>query len=499
MAIIKKNLKSFYNHLEHASIKEQHKDSLKFAIEFMESKHEVRLATRSYLFHGEPGVGKTYLVEQILKIFNIPIIAIGCAEFSHPKLVKYETLKDIIKEIEKHESCVIFIDDLSYLFRFNDFAIEEEASEVRQQLMKLTDIIKTSNKRVLLFITANHIDLAESIIDRIEENIEVEIPGEANKLNFLKKQYSDLLKIGEIKHLSKHSIGYNYRDLCEIVKKAYRHGKGAINAESLERAMKDYIPSALRNLNVIPNVKTNFSNVVGRESIKTVLKHIIMTYKKQHLAESLGLKRHNLLIFEGSPGTGKTLMVEALAGEMQLPIIHYKSRHFYNEGLGYSLERLKTLCNRFKNSIIVIDEADKLVGKYSMDEDGFAEGHLNEIFEGLSSNVNSLVIVIVNNINRFGAGLRDRFTTISFKLPSYHERLEFCSRKLGTVEDKLSCEIDLEEVARLTANMSFRDIEKLWNQAFFKHLEEEKGLRTETFTSLIKEMDKQDNYSQMYG
>ena len=59
-------------------------------------------------------------------------------------------------EIEKYDSCIIFIDDLSYLFRFNDFCAEEETSEVKQKIMKITDIVKTSKKKMHLFITANH-------------------------------------------------------------------------------------------------------------------------------------------------------------------------------------------------------------------------------------------------------------------------------------------------------------------------------------------------------
>ena len=201
--------------------------------------------------------------------------------------LKKTEIEDVVSEVEKYESCIIFIDDLSYLFRFNDFVPEDEASAVKQKIMKSTDLVKNSQKRILLFITANHLNsLDESIVDRIEEPIEVEIPSEENKLNFLKHQFGDILNGEELRLIAQHSIGYNYRDLSEIVKRGYRKGNGIIDKSSIEKAMKDYVPTALSHLKVLSNITTNFNSLVGRKDLKSSLRNVVVMHKKHCLSQS---------------------------------------------------------------------------------------------------------------------------------------------------------------------------------------------------------------------
>ena len=77
--INKENLSKFNNLLEKSSLKPNDKKALSFAIEFMEGKHDINLSSKSFLLTGEPGVGKTHLVESFLDIFDIPIIYHGCS------------------------------------------------------------------------------------------------------------------------------------------------------------------------------------------------------------------------------------------------------------------------------------------------------------------------------------------------------------------------------------------------------------------------------------
>ena len=71
-------LLQFNQLLKSSSIKENDKRALKFAVEFLEGKHDLRLSSKSFLLTGEPGVGKTHLVECFLNIFDFPVIFTGC-------------------------------------------------------------------------------------------------------------------------------------------------------------------------------------------------------------------------------------------------------------------------------------------------------------------------------------------------------------------------------------------------------------------------------------
>src|SRR3989338_11528443 len=114
--INKDNLSKFNNLLEKSSLKPNDKKALSFAIEFMEGKHDINLSSKSFLLTGEPGVGKTHLVESFLNIFDLPVIFTGCTKIKHNNLVVCKNLKEVQEKIQKLEQFIVFIDDLSYVF-----------------------------------------------------------------------------------------------------------------------------------------------------------------------------------------------------------------------------------------------------------------------------------------------------------------------------------------------------------------------------------------------
>src|SRR3989338_7189926 len=119
--INQEKLIEFSNLLESASIKDIDKKALKFAIEFLEGKHDTRLASKSFLFEGSPGIGKTYLAERIIQIFDVPVIFIGCTEVKHNRIAKCSNFEEVKEHICRNESCIVFVNDLSYIFKYSDF------------------------------------------------------------------------------------------------------------------------------------------------------------------------------------------------------------------------------------------------------------------------------------------------------------------------------------------------------------------------------------------
>src|SRR3989338_4582558 len=113
--------KKFCKLLETSSITEKDKKALQFAIEFLDGKHDVNLSSKSFLLQGEPGVGKTYLVEKFLEIFNLPVIFNGCANIKHKSLVSCKNLDQVVRRIKKNGRFIVFLDDLNYIFKYSEY------------------------------------------------------------------------------------------------------------------------------------------------------------------------------------------------------------------------------------------------------------------------------------------------------------------------------------------------------------------------------------------
>ncbi|MBI1935465.1 ATP-binding protein [Candidatus Woesearchaeota archaeon] len=492
--INKENLSEFRNLLEKSSLKANDKKALSFAIEFMEGRHDINLSSKSFLLTGEPGVGKTHLVQSFLNIFDIPVIYHGCSAITHNRIISCSSLEKAIEELSKHERFLIFIDDLSYVFKYSEF--DEISAGDRKDFMKIADLLKSSDKRVLFFATANQTSfLDESILDRIDVKLEMDTPLEYTKLAFLQARYSEIANKKQISYLAGHSLGYNFRDLPEVIKIAYRQGNGKITLTGLGMSIKEYVPTAMQRYKVLNGIKVNFSSVIGKEKIKSELQNVIVSIKRKNLAKKLGLKRHNLFVFDGPVGTGKTFMVKALAGELKFPIINIRAHDFLSRNSYNTIQSLGNFAKRFENCIIFVDEADKLIGKGNYDEDSVLDGQMNEIFDGIESITNALVIIAVNNSMRFGAGFWDRFAAIKFEMPNKFERREFCRNLLG----KLKADVNYDEVARLTEGMSYRDIEKVCNNVFYSILQGRNEVNMPMISEAVKCFRPGDAETEIFG
>jgi len=455
----------FDNLLKNSSIRDSDKKNIRFILEYFQKKHDPNLASRSFLFQGAAGVGKTYLAQKLLDILDKEIIYMGCAKY---KGVRCDSFTDIIDIIDNDKQQIVFLDDLNYLFSKEDYDV---SSEDKKDFMSLLEIVK-SNPNKFIIATLNNIwDLDERMLDRIEVKIKFDLPSEDNKLNYLQKCFKKYLTKPMMVYLSNNSIGYNYRDLPELIRRTYRLGNGRLNMKGLKGALKTYKPTQLYGFDICNVVGTDMRDVVGKEEASTAVKKIIMVNKKEELSSKLGLKRSNLLLFHGLAGTGKTFMAKAVAGELGYPLISVSGQTIFSQIDPFTgINDVVNLAKRYKNCIIFIDEADKLIGNDPMAGDNILMGTFQSAIEGIDAKtIKCIFIVAVNDVTRIGASLRDRFVNVEFKLPTYNERLLFCKRKISEVPVKVH--IEQEKFAKMTQKMSYRQIERVWNDLMYGHME----------------------------
>ena len=472
--INKEKLHELQNLLTSSSLEELDKKKVLFFIESFRNKLHSQMLSRSYIFYGSPGTGKTFLAEKLLEVLDLEMIY--CASSELPFGKRYFSFKEIALELKHGASQIIYIDDLNYLFKRDDNCniLPEDARD----FLTILDTIQKDSSKYFLATINDLSDLDERMLDRIGVKIDVDLPSVQQKQNFFAARFQDSLPPELNKYLSLNSLGYNYRDLMELVRIAYCLGQGKISKNSLQDALHQYLPANLQGFNIENGLGFNLNDIIGKEEQVKISRRLVKLYQKPELRQKMGFNRANLLIFYGPPGTGKTFFVKALAGEMGFPIINAKSANLSHG----RVHRVINLAMRYNNCIIFIDEAEKLFGNQPQAEDENFIGELNAALDGVGNKkIQSVIILAVNDLTRFGAALQDRFIPVEFGLPSHPERQTFYEHKLqGT-----GLTFNLDHLAKITKGMSFREMERAWNELMFDYLDNPQEIDCERMSRTI--------------
>jgi len=486
--------------IDESNLSDEDKVSFRYLVSQINTGELNEFVDRSYIFEGDPGIGKTYFVKNFLSILNIPAIYLGPSSFAGDKIKQVKNLNQVLKDLDKDKLSVVFIDDLnnSLDFERTDFDLQLGDNE-RKRFLKLLEITKATDSKTLLFMTLNDSSfMEESWNDRIERKIKMEEPDEASKEVFLKEKYSSLISSSLINELANKSVGHNFRNLQEVIKICFRNSNGIIRKSTLIKVLSNYKPSGIKYEAVFNN-KLNFSKVVGHEKVKKELMKLSYWVKNSKKLKKHGVKRSNLLIFSGKNGVGKTFMAHALAGENECLLVRLNVNDLFG-GLGplRTIADITKRAKRFKNCVFLIDEADKLFGgdPYQRDHEGPLLADLSMKFDDLLAKPSSIIIFTVNNVLRMGNAIKDRFNILEFKLPGIDDRKEFISRLTNKSNMKLV--LDLEIIGKFTEGYNYRDLEKLWDDIVF-YYSQNGYFNDDIFKELVSTQIKQTEKPSMFG
>lgn len=220
--------------------------------------------------------------------------------------------------------------------------------------------------------------------------------------------------------------------------------------------------------------KVTFKDVAGNESAKQDLTEIVDFLKNPKKYEKLGAKIPRGVLLAGNPGTGKTLMARAVAGEANVPFFSISGSEFAEMFVGVGASRVRDLFNKAKKnapSIIFIDEIDAVAHK--RDARGGAgredEQTLNQILvemDGFDNDSGVIVIAATNRVDMLDPALLrpGRFDRhINVVLPERKDRLEIL--QVHFKGKPLAENVKLENLAAKTAGSSGADLANIANEA----------------------------------
>jgi len=230
--------------------------------------------------------------------------------------------------------------------------------------------------------------------------------------------------------------------------------------------------------------RTTFADVAGAKEAKEELGEIVEFLKHPKKFIAIGAKIPRGVLLLGSPGTGKTLMAKAVAGEAGVPFFNISGSEFVEMFVGVGASRVRDLFKQAKKSapaIVFIDEIDA-VGRHR--GAGLGGGHdereqtLNQILvemDGFESETSVIVIAATNRPDVLDPALLrpGRFDRrVVMDLPDIKEREEILKihMKNKPMEDK----IDVHQLAERTSGFSGADLANLVNEAAILSVRREK-------------------------
>ena len=221
--------------------------------------------------------------------------------------------------------------------------------------------------------------------------------------------------------------------------------------------------------------KVTFDDVAGIEESKTELEHIVQFLKDPKKFTKLGGRIPKGVLLVGSPGTGKTLLARAIAGEAGVPFFSISGSDFVEMFVGVGASRVRDLFMRGKKNapcIIFIDEIDA-VGRHR--GAGLGGGHdereqtLNQLLvemDGFEANEGVILIAATNRPDVLDPALLrpGRFDrTVIVPLPDLKGREKILKVHIKKVP--VSDDINLETLAKGTPGFSGAELANLVNEA----------------------------------
>ncbi|KAE8285638.1 hypothetical protein D5F01_LYC15303 [Larimichthys crocea] len=348
---------------------------------------------RGVLLYGPPGTGKTMIGRAIANEVGAHMTVINGPEIMSKFYGETEArLRQIFTEASQRKPAIIFIDELDALCPKREGAQNEVEKRVVASLLTLMDGIGSEgHSGQLLVLGATNrphaLDPALRRPGRFDKELEVGVPGAAERADILQKQLSFVpcsATAEELRQLADAAHGYVGADLAAVCKEAGLHalkralggshqpsdqqliGTVTVTRQDLQWAMSVVKPSAMREVAIdVPKVR--WSDIGGMEEVKLKLKQAVeWPLRHPEAFTRMGIQPPKGVLLYGPPGCSKTMIAKALANESGLNFLAIKGPELLSKYVGESERAVREVFRKARAvapSIVFFDEIDALASE----------------------------------------------------------------------------------------------------------------------------------------
>ena len=455
---------------------------------------------RGVLLHGPPGTGKTLIAKAVASETNAHFTSINGPEIISKYYGESEKqLREIFEEAAANTPAIIFIDELDSIAPKREDVSGEVERRVVAQLLTLLDGMQGRDNVVVIGATNRQdaIDPALRRPGRFDREIEIGVPDKNGRAEIIgiHTRGMPISDDFDVEWLLDNTNGFVGADISALVResamKALRRylpeidlDEEQIPPEVLEKmavimadfrmAIKEVEPSALREIYLeVPEV--SWDEVGGLQEIKDRLKESIeWPLTKPELFEHFGINPPRGIVLFGAPGTGKTLLAQAISNEAKANFITIKGPELISKWVGESEKAVREVFKKAKQSspsIIFLDEFESIAG-IRRSSSGEGSDVINRVVNQLLSSMDGVEgmegVIVVAATNRpemiDPALLRSgRFERVMHVPPPDPEALK-AILEIHTENMPLG-KFSLDEIASKLENYTGADIEAVCREA----------------------------------
>ena len=465
---------------------EREKKEVSEVVEFL--KHPNRYTDlggtipKGVLLVGPPGTGKTLLAKAVAGEANVPFFSMSGSDFVEMFVgVGASRVRDLFEKAKEKSPCIIFIDEIDAIGKArslkNEFSHNDERENTLNQLLTEMDGFD-NNSGIIVLAATNRADVLDKALlraGRFDRQIYMGNPSLSDRIGIFQVHLKKVKIDGsvDLDKLARMTAGLSGADIANICNEASLHaarkGKKAVQHPDFVEAI-DRVTRQLDKPTRMTDTVT-FEDVAGMQRPKREMREIIQFLHNPEQFTRLGgvIPRGVLLV--GPPGSGKTMLAKAVAGEANVPFFSTSASEFQGEFMGSGVSRVRELFRNAKEKapcIIFIDEIDAIGSRQN--RNGEREITLNQLLvemDGYSTNNGVIVMAATNRVELIDKALIrpgrfDRQIYVGF--PEREDRVELFNLYLNRVAHD-DTNVDVQELARCSSGFSAAEIANVCNDA----------------------------------